>query len=233
MTAVLEIRNLRKTYPGVVANDDVSLTVKAGEIHALLGENGAGKSTLVKASYGLIAPDGGKMRWQGAAYAPRSPNAARAAGIAMVFQHFSLFDALTVAENVALGMDHPPRLRDLAGEIARVSTAYGLPLDPNRRVGDLSAGEKQRVEIVRCLLQNPSLLIMDEPTSVLPPQAAETLFAALRRLKDPRPLRPCHDPAPWESGGDGGPQNGLGHRSGRDDGGAPPRRHRAGEPQSR
>ncbi|MBM7066634.1 ABC transporter ATP-binding protein [Actibacterium sp. 188UL27-1] len=184
MTALLEIRNLRKAYPGVVANDDVSLTVQPGEIHALLGENGAGKSTLVKAIYGLIAPDQGQMLWQGQLYAPRAPNMARATGVAMVFQHFSLFDALNVAENVALGMDHPPRLRDLSTEIARVSTDYGLPLDPNRRVGDLSAGEKQRVEIIRCLLQKPSLLIMDEPTSVLTPQEAETLFAALHTLKD-------------------------------------------------
>ncbi|MEL6519939.1 MAG: ABC transporter ATP-binding protein [Pseudomonadota bacterium] len=183
MTALLHLQGISKSYPGVIANDSVDLTVEPGEIHALLGENGAGKSTLVKAIYGLIKPDAGQMAWDGEPYAPASPHAARGVGVAMVFQHFSLFDALTVAENVALGMDHPPRLRDLATEITRVSQDYGLPLDPRRTVGDLSAGERQRVEIIRCLLQNPRLLIMDEPTSVLTPAEADILFDALRQLR--------------------------------------------------
>src|SRR5690606_27482134 len=123
-----------------------------------------------KMIYGLVRPDAGQMRLRGAPYAPAAPGAARAAGVAMVFQHFSLFDALTVAENVALGMENPPPLRQLAARIRAVSVDYGLPLDPGRLVGDLSAGERQRVEIVRCLLQDPKLLIMDEPTSVLTPQ---------------------------------------------------------------
>ncbi|MFU8865508.1 MAG: ABC transporter ATP-binding protein [Rhodobacterales bacterium] len=183
MTApVLSIKGLTKAYPGVVANADISFDVKTGEVHALLGENGAGKSTLVKMIYGLVQPDAGTMILQGRPYAPAEPRVARAAGVAMVFQHFSLFDAMNVAENIALGMENPPRLADLAGRIRDVSETYGLPLDPFRIVGDLSAGERQRVEIIRCLLQDPRLLIMDEPTSVLTPQEVEILFLTLRKL---------------------------------------------------
>jgi simple sugar transport system ATP-binding protein len=182
VTALLEIEGLTKAYPGVVANDDVSFAIQPGEVHALLGENGAGKSTLVKMIYGLVKPDRGAMRLNGAAYAPAEPRAARGAGVAMVFQHFSLFEALSVAENVALGMETPPKPRDLARQIREVSETYGLPLDPDRMVGDLSAGERQRVEIIRCLLQDPKLLIMDEPTSVLTPQEVEILFHTLRKL---------------------------------------------------
>lgn len=183
MDNLLEIHGLTKAYPGVIANDHVSFSVKTGEIHALLGENGAGKSTLVKMIYGLAQPDSGKMTLNGRSYAPQKPGHARMSGIAMVFQHFSLFEALTVAENIALGMERPPRRRALARKIGEVSQSYGLSLDPNRLIGDLSAGERQRVEIIRCLLQNPRLLIMDEPTSVLTPQEVETLFQTLRKLK--------------------------------------------------
>jgi general nucleoside transport system ATP-binding protein len=179
---LLTVEGVTKAYPGVVANSDVSFAVRRGEIHALLGENGAGKSTLVKMIYGLVRPDKGRMTLHGAAYAPTRPSAARGAGVGMVFQHFSLFEALSVAENVALGMEHPPAMRDLAARIRAVSRDYGLPLDPARRVGDLSAGERQRVEIIRCLLQDPKLLIMDEPTSVLTPQEVEILFQTLRKL---------------------------------------------------
>ena len=181
---LLSIRGLTKAYPGVVANDDVSFDIQPGEVHALLGENGAGKSTLVKMIYGLVKPDQGEMVLGGSAYAPGQPQEARARGVAMVFQHFSLFDALNVAENVALGMAEPPKTSELAERIRTVSEQYGLPLDPWKLVGDLSAGERQRVEIVRCLLQDPKLLIMDEPTSVLTPQEVEILFATLRKLKD-------------------------------------------------
>ena len=181
-TTLLSISGLTKAYPGVKANDDVSFEVASGEVHALLGENGAGKSTLVKMIYGLVKPDSGSMTLHDAPFAPSEPRAARAAGVAMVFQHFSLFDAMNVAENIALGMEDPPRLRDLAARIRDVSEQYGLPLDPTRRVGDLSAGERQRVEILRCLLQDPKLLIMDEPTSVLTPQEVDILFATLRKL---------------------------------------------------
>lgn len=132
--------------------------------------------------YGLIKPDTGRMTLRGASYAPERPAEARRQGVAMVFQHFSLFEALDVAENVALGMENPPPMRELAARIREVSEEYGLPLDPGRMVGDLSAGERQRVEIVRCLLQDPKLLIMDEPTSVLTPQEVEILFKTLRQL---------------------------------------------------
>lgn len=184
MTAsdLFQAQGLTKTYPGVRANDDVSFSVRPGEIHALLGENGAGKSTLVKMIYGLVRPDAGRMILDGRPHAPADPRAARAAGVGMVFQHFSLFDALSVAENIALGMDAPPPRAELSRRIADVSAAYGLPLNPSRRVASLSAGERQRVEIVRCLLGGPRLLIMDEPTSVLTPQEAEILFATLRQL---------------------------------------------------
>ena len=183
MGTLLEIVGLTKAYPGVVANDDVSFSIGDGEVHALLGENGAGKSTLVKMIYGLVKPDQGEMVFGGKVYEPSEPQEARARGVAMVFQHFSLFDALNVAENVALGMAEPPKTGELAEKIRSVSEQYGLPLDPWRLVGDLSAGERQRVEIIRCLLQDPKLLIMDEPTSVLTPQEVEILFATLRKLK--------------------------------------------------
>ncbi len=181
---LLRLDGLTKAYPGVIANDDVSFDIRAGEIHALLGENGAGKSTLVKMIYGLVQPDTGKMELNGGGFAPSAPRVARTSGVAMVFQHFSLFDALSVAENIALGMEQPPKPAALAGRITDVSNAYGLPLDPARLVGDLSAGERQRVEIIRCLLQDPKLLIMDEPTSVLTPQEVATLFTTLRKLRD-------------------------------------------------
>ena len=182
MTPLLSLSGLIKAYPGVIANDDVSLEIAPGEVHALLGENGAGKSTLVKMIYGLVKPDHGEMKMHGEIFAPAEPRAARAAGVGMVFQHFSLFDALTVAENIALGMEDAPKMSALSGQIRRVSETYGLPLSPDRIVGDLSAGERQRVEIIRCLLQEPKLLIMDEPTSVLTPQEVEILFETLRKL---------------------------------------------------
>ncbi|WP_120631845.1 ABC transporter ATP-binding protein [Ruegeria sp. EL01] len=182
-TPLLSLQGLTKAYPGVVANDQVSFDIGEGEVHALLGENGAGKSTLVKMIYGLVKPDSGTMLLRGQSFTPSEPRAARADGIAMVFQHFSLFDALNVAENIALGMENPPAMGDLASRIREVSETYGLPLDPFRTVGDLSAGERQRVEIIRCLLQDPKLLIMDEPTSVLTPQEVGILFETLNKLR--------------------------------------------------
>ncbi|MFV2034035.1 MAG: ABC transporter ATP-binding protein [Halocynthiibacter sp.] len=179
---LLTVDRLTKAYPGVVANDSVSFSITEGEVHALLGENGAGKSTLVKMIYGLVHPDSGSMELRASSYAPATPHDARNAGVAMVFQHFSLFEALDVAENIALGMENPPPQRALADRIRSVSETYGLPLDPGALVGNLSAGERQRVEIIRCLLQDPKLLIMDEPTSVLTPQEVEILFETLRKL---------------------------------------------------
>ncbi len=180
----LELRNISKYYPSVVANKDVNLTVMPGEIHAILGENGAGKSTLMKAVYGVITPDEGEILWDGDLTTISSPAQARKLGIGMVFQHFSLFDTLTVVENISLAMDGNESMSALSSRIEKVSNHYGLPLNPNRLVHDLSVGERQRVEIVRCLLQEPKLLIMDEPTSVLTPQAVRKLFETLRRLAD-------------------------------------------------
>jgi simple sugar transport system ATP-binding protein len=180
----LELRNISKYYPSVVANQDVNLTVMPGEIHAILGENGAGKSTLMKAVYGVIKPDEGAIYWNGEQVTINSPAQARKLGIGMVFQHFSLFDTLTVVENISLAMDGTESMSALAARIEEVSEHYGLPLNPDRLVHDLSVGERQRVEIVRCLLQEPKLLIMDEPTSVLTPQAVRKLFETLRRLAD-------------------------------------------------
>ncbi len=178
----LELRGVTKRFPGCLANDAVDLILRPGEIHALLGENGAGKSTLVKIIYGVLHADSGSIRWQGEEVAIPDPAGARRLGIGMVFQHFSLFDTLTVAENIALGLERPGPMEALSRRIGAVSERYGLALDPARHVHSLSVGERQRVEIVRCLLQDPKLLIMDEPTSVLTPQEAARLFETLRRL---------------------------------------------------
>jgi simple sugar transport system ATP-binding protein len=179
---LLTLKGIVKRFPGMLANDRVDLEILPGEIHALLGENGAGKSTLVKIIYGVLQADAGEMFWQGQPIRIANPHVARHLGIGMVFQHFSLFEALSVAENIALAVDDRALRRQLKPRIIEVSRAYGLPLDPDRNVGDLSVGERQRIEIVRCLLQNPKLLIMDEPTSVLTPQEVTKLFETLRRL---------------------------------------------------
>ena len=181
-TARLQLTGITKAYPAVIANQDVNLTVMPGEIHAVLGENGAGKSTLMKIIYGAVKPDSGTIAWEGAPVAIANPARARRLGIGMVFQHFSLFETLTVADNIALALERDSLGHDLPTRIREVSTRYGLPLDPMRHVHTMSVGERQRVEIVRCLLQDPRLLIMDEPTSVLTPQAVEKLFETLRRL---------------------------------------------------
>jgi simple sugar transport system ATP-binding protein len=178
----LELRGLTRRFGSFTANDAIDLVVRPGQIHALLGENGAGKSTLVKMVYGVLRPDAGEMRWEGAAIPSLDPRAARRLGIGMVFQHFSLFDALTVAENIALGLDAPGPMPALAERIRSVSESYGLTLDPARRVHTLGVGERQRIEIVRCLLAQPRLLMMDEPTSVLTPHEVDVLFETLRRL---------------------------------------------------
>ena len=178
----LALRGITKRYPAVIANDSIDLEVRAGEIHAVLGENGAGKSTLMKIIYGVTRPDAGTMLWEGRPIEVSSPAAARRLGIGMVFQHFSLFETLTVAENISLVLDERASPDQLGARIRAVSADYGLPIDPKRLVHSMSVGERQRVEIVRCLLQSPRLLIMDEPTSVLTPQAVLKLFETLRRL---------------------------------------------------
>jgi simple sugar transport system ATP-binding protein len=176
------LRGITKRYASVLANDRVDLVVAPGQIHAVLGENGAGKSTLMKIVYGVTQPDAGGIQWEGQPTAIRSPAMARHLGIGMVFQHFSLFETLTVAENIDLAQDHRLPAAALAARISEVSERYGLPIDPRRLLHGMSVGERQRVEIVRCLLQSPRLLIMDEPTSVLTPQAVRALFQTLRRL---------------------------------------------------
>ncbi|HUS55965.1 MAG TPA: ABC transporter ATP-binding protein [Thermohalobaculum sp.] len=180
-TPLFEARGIVKKFGEFAANQDVGLVIQPGEKHALLGENGAGKSTLVKMMYGVMQPTSGKFFWNGTETVVHKPAEARDMGIGMVFQHFSVFDALTVVENIALALAPEP-MRALSQRIEQVSESYGLAIDPRRAVHTLSVGEKQRVEIIRCLLQNPKLLIMDEPTSVLTPQETEVLFETLEKL---------------------------------------------------
>jgi simple sugar transport system ATP-binding protein len=183
-TPQLAMTGITKQYPGTLANDNVDLAGLPGEVHALLGENGAGKSTLVKIIYGVVKADAGEIRWQGSPVEIRSPSEARGLGIGMVFQHFNLFETLTVAENISLGLDDNHDIKKLTGEIAEISEHYGLPINPHRHIHALSVGERQRVEIIRCLVQHPKLLIMDEPTSVLTPQEVDKLFETLRKLSE-------------------------------------------------
>jgi len=180
---LLDVRGLSKYFDRFKACDRIDLAIAGGEIHALLGENGAGKSTLVKMLFGVLEPAEGTIYWRGEPIVLPSPNTARRAGIGMVFQHFSLFEALTVAENIALSFATDMPLERVADETAALSQSYGLPLDPRAHVADLSVGERQRIEIVRTLLQKPELIILDEPTSVLTPQEAEHLFELLAQLK--------------------------------------------------
>ncbi|MBX4954188.1 ABC transporter ATP-binding protein [Rhizobium lentis] len=181
--ALLSVQKLTKFFGSFAACNEIDLDVAPGEIHALLGENGAGKSTLVKMLFGVLEPTGGHILWQGQPVAITSPGEARKFGIGMVFQHFSLFEALTAAENIALSLDDAIPIDRIAEEARALSAAYGLPLDPHAHVADLSVGERQRIEIVRALLQNPKLIILDEPTSVLTPQEADKLFETLFKLR--------------------------------------------------
>lgn len=178
---LFEARGIVKRYGDFTANDHVDLTVAHGERHALLGENGAGKSTFVKMIYGALQPTEGEFFWEGRPLRLSGPAEARKLGIGMAFQHFSIFEGLTALENVALALPPEP-MAALERRVRELSAAYGLPVDPARPVRALSVGERQRVELLRCLLQNPKLLILDEPTSVLTPQEAETLFRALEKL---------------------------------------------------
>ena len=179
---LVQLKRISKRYGDLLANDGIDLAIGPGEIHALLGENGAGKSTLMKILYGVIEPSAGEILWEGRPVSIASPVEARALGIGMVFQHFSLFDELTVAENIAVALSGEWNLSMVRSRLSEISRTYGLALDADRAVWTLSAGERQRIEIVRCLLQNPRLLILDEPTSVLTPQEAEHLFGTLDKL---------------------------------------------------
>ncbi len=183
---VLELRGIRKVFPGVVANDDVSLKLRSGEILALLGENGAGKSTLMNVVYGLLSADAGEVLVDGARARIRAPRHAIDLGIGMVHQHFMLVEPLTVTENIILGRE-PGRggVIDLAGARAAVqalSERYRLRIDPDARIEDLSVGMQQRVEILKALYQGARILILDEPTAVLTPQEVRELFAVVRSL---------------------------------------------------
>jgi general nucleoside transport system ATP-binding protein len=185
---VLEARNLVKRFPGVVANDDVSLKVREGEILALLGENGAGKSTLVKMIYGLYEPDEGEIFIHGEAVRLSGPRDAIRRGIGMVHQHFQLVPVFTVAENVVLG-DEPRRwpfvnMRKARAEVARLSEEYGLQVDVDARVEDLPVGAQQRVEILKALYRKADILILDEPTAVLTPQETDELLRVMRGFAD-------------------------------------------------
>ena len=183
-SVLLEAEEVTKTFGDFTANDNVDFIIRAGEIHALLGENGAGKSTFVKMIYGLMQPDTGRIMWRGKPVTINGPQHARDMGIGMVFQHFSLFEALTVVENIQLALPAGEHTDDLANRVRQISKEYGISVDPYARIHNLSVGEQQRVEIMRCLLQDPSLLIMDEPTSVLTPQETDQLFTVLRRFRD-------------------------------------------------
>ena len=157
---LISVNGITKSFSNTLANSNIKLSLNNGEIHALLGENGAGKSTLVKIIYGLIAPDSGEMKLSGQIFQPKNPRDARKNGIGMVFQHFSLFNALSVFENIAIGLDERFEAASLKSRIISLSKNYGLPLNPDDIVGNLSVGQQQRIEIVRCWLQNPKLLIM-------------------------------------------------------------------------
>ena len=181
LTPLLSLAGVSKRYGGVRANSGIDLTVTPGSIHAILGENGAGKSTLMKLIYGVETPDEGAILWKGQPVRLNSPADARRLGIGMVFQHFSLFETLSVVQNIALIV--PGRQAALAQRIRALGDEFGLSVDPQAMVHSLSVGERQRVEIIRCLLLQPELLILDEPTSVLPPQSVQRLFETLRALQ--------------------------------------------------
>ena len=188
MTPVLELRNITKQFPGVLANDHINLTLEEGEIHALLGENGAGKSTLMNILYGLYHPDEGEIFIRGQATKITGPTDAIRQGIGMVHQHFMLVPVLTVTENVMLGEETTKGLvldrKAVAGRIRELSERHGLHVDPEVKVENLSVGVRQRVEIIKVLYRHANILILDEPTAVLTPQEADDLFGILRSLRE-------------------------------------------------
>jgi len=185
-TPLLSMHNITKTFPGVLANDDVSFDVHSGEVHTLLGENGAGKSTLMKILFGLYQPDEGEIRLRGEIASITSPTSAIEQRVGMVHQHFMLVPTLTVAENVALGLPSSRGFRtdlDVVSErIDEISNEYGLSVDPDIEIWKLSVGERQRVEIIKALYRDAELLVLDEPTAVLTPQEVDDLFVILRQM---------------------------------------------------
>jgi simple sugar transport system ATP-binding protein len=185
---LLEMRGITKRYPGVVANDQISLDLRAGEIHALLGENGAGKTTLMNVLYGLATPDEGEILLDGTAVEIASPHDAIDRGISMVHQHFMLIPVLTVADNILLGDELMGRMgmldrRRAADAIRELGSSLGWEIDPDREVGQLSVGWQQRVEILKSIYRKATILVLDEPTAVLTPQETREIFDVLRRLR--------------------------------------------------
>jgi simple sugar transport system ATP-binding protein len=181
-TPRLELRAVTKYFGAICANDSIDLAVLPGEIHAVLGQNGAGKSTLMKIIFGVLPHDAGAVFWDGRPVHIDSPAAARRLGVGMVFQHFALFDSLNAVENVALGLRQRPAR--CASRVLALAQEYDLLLPLDRPTGTLSMGERQRVELLRCLMQDPQLIILDEPTAVLSAPARDRLFATLRRLAE-------------------------------------------------
>ena len=183
---LVALEGITKRFPGVVANESVDLTLKKGEIHALVGENGAGKSTLMNVLYGLYPPDEGRIIVRGNAEKIATPRAALALGIGMVHQHFVLVDRFTVTENIVLGAEGGPLLdlESASEKVRELAKTYGFSIEPNKRIDELSVGEEQRVEILKALYRGIDLLILDEPTAVLTPPEARELFRNLRELRD-------------------------------------------------
>jgi len=183
---VVELKQITKRFPGVVANDSISLTLRKGEIHALIGENGAGKSTLMNILFGLYQPDEGSIEMDGQPVTIDNPNKAIKLGIGMVHQHFKLVQPFTVTENIILGMEPKKGLnidyKSASAQVAKLSEQYGLQVDPNSKIHDISVGMQQRVEIMKILFRGADILIFDEPTAVLTPQEIEELMAIMRRL---------------------------------------------------
>ncbi|RQD72804.1 MAG: ATP-binding cassette domain-containing protein, partial [Halanaerobium sp. MSAO_Bac5] len=186
----LDMQNITKLFPGVKANDNVNLSIKEGEIHALVGENGAGKTTLMNILYGLYDPDGGEIYYKGKKVKLKDPQAAINLGIGMVHQHFMLVQPLTVTENIILG-NEPRKKKGLMldrkkakKDVQRISKQYGLFVDPDSKIRDISVGMQQRVEIIKTLYRGAELLIFDEPTAVLTPQEIKELFEIFRSLKE-------------------------------------------------
>ncbi|MFA6976249.1 MAG: ATP-binding cassette domain-containing protein, partial [Mesotoga sp.] len=182
---VLEMRNITKAFPGILANDNISLDLRKGEVHALLGENGAGKTTLMNILFGIYKPDKGEILMEGQRISISSPHNALKYGIGMVQQHFTVVPSFTVAENVVLGLKEMGffvKTKTVESIIKKLGESYDLPVNPRARVWTLSVGEKQRIEILKLLYTGAKVIILDEPTAVLTPQETEVLFKAIRKL---------------------------------------------------